>query len=366
MDSLVATIQSATAEVERLCEGRTRDRERGVGGTIWRGDASLRHNVRQLKVISEGLGAQCTKVSLLALRSPNAEMFDSLAEEIVPQIEGFSRQFTNFTRCSVSLKLLIMIGQKVRTFLKAMSGLMDLIQAAQYSDTPGITGKIHELAEAIKKLPETNRVAYRRTLMEQVNSINETIGEFQVHVDKYKTKYGNENGDGEEPTEEEDEDEEGEYTAEEVVVVEKVLSMLTFSQKVVKGGLIIVTDVADQLHPVAEDDADVPAPVPSTVFSSPSASTEQSVCQEWVAQVVQAAVKIEKSAVNVGSELYSPCENPQDVHGYYNACLQDSFTCLDLLSNTRNYVAILGSSCQAQLHELNSERLAFSLEQTQL
>ena len=94
-----------------------------------------------------------------------------------------------------------------------------------------MTGKIHELAEAINKLPASNRVAYRRSLMEQARSINETINEFQVHVDKYKTKYCN--GDGDQPVQDgagedgEEEDEEGEYTAEEVRVAEKALNMLT-------------------------------------------------------------------------------------------------------------------------------------------
>ena len=135
--------------------------------TLWRGDAALRHNIRQLKVISEGLGAQCTKMGLLSLRCPSSEMFESLAEEIVPQIEGFNNQFTSLSRCGVSLGLLMIIGKHIRNFIRAMLGLVELIKSAQYTDTPGMTGKIHELAEAINKLPASNRVAYRRSLMEQ-------------------------------------------------------------------------------------------------------------------------------------------------------------------------------------------------------
>ena len=377
MDTLRAALLAAMNNVESVCA--TRGRERGQDGpTLWRGDSALRHNIRQLKVISEGLGAQCTKVSLLSLRSPSKEMFDSLAEEIAPQIEGYSHQFTNFSRCSVYVGLLMIIGKHMRTFLKTMLGLVELVQAAQYTDTPGITGKIHELAEAMKKLPVSNRVAYRRSLMEQVTSINETINEFQVHVVKYKTK--NNSGDGdqleqgqargededEDQDEDEDDDEEGEYTAEEVLVAEKVLNMLTFSSKVVKGSLIVVTDVADQLHPVVEDDNSTSTPALTTVFFSPPASEQQRGCQEWVARVIQAAAKIEKSAVSVGAELYSPCENPDDVRSQYNACLQDSFACLDLLVGTQNYLTMLGSSCREKLEELSAERLELSLASVQL
>ena len=53
-----------------------------------------------------------------------------------------------------------------------------------------------------------------------------------------------------------------------------------------------------------------------------------------------------KSAMNIGAELYSPCENPEDVRSHYNACLQNTLACLDLLVGTQNYVTMLGSSCQ--------------------
>ena len=110
-------------------------------------------------------------------------------------------------------------------------------------------------------------------------------------------------------------------TAEEVRVAEKALNMLSFSYKVIKGSLIIITEVADQLHPVAEDDDNISDPAPITIFSSPAVSEEQCKCQEWVAGVVQSAVKVEKSAMNIGAELYSPCENPEDVgHITMRAC----------------------------------------------
>ena len=372
MDRLSEILESTTEEVERVCETRNRDRNSPsqAGGTVWRADPALRHNIRQLKVISEGLGAQCTKLSLLSLRSPSSEPFDSLAEEIAPQIEGYSRQYTNFTRCSVSLGLLLIISKNIRTFLKTMSGLVKMIKGGQYSETPGVVGVAHETAEAIKKLPESNRVAYRRHLMEKVGSINDTIGEFQVHVDKYKAKYGN-NPQQEEQAgdanrnEDEGEDEEGEYTAEEVVVAEKVLSLLTFSQKVVKGSLIILTSVADELHPVADEEG-TEEPVPASVFTSVNASSEQRACQEWVGAVVLSANLIERSAVCVGAELYSPLENPDDVRSHYRACLQESISCLDLLGSRQNYVAMLSDSCRRQLDELQTDRLGFSLDDVRL
>ena len=87
---------------------------------------------------------------------------------------------------------------------------------------------------------------------------------------------------------------EEEYTAEEVRVAEKALSMLSFSYKVIKGSLIIITEVADQLHPVAEDDDNISDPAPITSFFFACCFRGAVQMSRMGRKVVQSAVKVEE------------------------------------------------------------------------
>jgi hypothetical protein len=240
---------------------------------------------------------------------------------------------------------------------------------------------VHECAEALAKVPETNKVAYRRSIMERVNSINSVIQEFTKHVDAYRAKHRGEGEDGGAATtqdsnsssnqqNEEDEDddmnddydddeEEGEYTAEEVVVAEQCLALMGYARKILKAGLLVSTEVADALHPMSEAPQEGDAPV--SVFTSPSQSQEQMECQEWVSEVLRAAEKLEVCVVEVGTELYAPCDNPGDVRRHYNTCAETCAMCVELFTGRGNYVAMLADAGRIAVDNLRAEELAFGV-----
>ena len=366
MERLIEVLTDCLREVERIGESRSMHRSTNLSACVWRDDPALHHNTRQLKAMSEGLGAQCTKLALLALRSPTEEYFESLFSEIIPQAQAFKIQFINFSNCSLSLPLLLIVCLPVRHFLKRMLELSESIKAGAYEDVSSITAKVHECAEAVKKVPETNKIAYKRAMMDKVAAINDVINEFAKHVAIYNNKYGDNadtnnednrnrvdesfdnDGDGDSGGGEE---EEGEYTAEEVMVAEKCLKLISHARDMLKVGISVSSAVADALHPLREETQETDE-TPASVFSSPTSSSEQRQCQEWVAKVLRETEVIETSVVDVGSELYDPLDNPGDVRKYYNTLFGNCASYLQLVSggNSRD---MLGEETGAALDRVS-------------
>ena len=355
MDRVIVLLGENLSEVERTGESRSVQRTSNLFSSVWRGDPALRHNIRQLKVMSDGLGAQCTKLALLALRSPTEEHFESLFSEIVPQVEAYRIQFVNFSNCSLSLPLLFIVCMPVRHFLKRMLELCETIKAASYEEVNALTGMVHECADAVGKVPETNKIAYKRAMMDKIAAVNDVINEFSKHVTIYKNKYGDnadsnsednknrvdesfddEVGDGNGGDDDDYDDDEGEYTEEEVVVAEKCLKLIEHTRNMMKVGVTVTSEIADALHPLSSDADESNAPEVASVFTSPSSSSEQRQCQEWVARVLREMELLENSTVDVGTELYAPLDNPEDVRAHYNTLFGKCAAFLHLLRDSNS------------------------------
>eukprot|EP00981_Chlorochromonas_danica_P012096 scaffold4451_cov172-Ochromonas_danica.AAC.3 len=215
---------------------------------------------------------------------------DSLLEEVSEHAQTLYNIFKRCLECSLSHALHDIVFRTVRSVLGHMLDLVKAVkEKADKRTIEGYAGMVLTLSEEAQKMPITNKIAYRRFLMEKCLAIKETISEFQGYVDEA----GNAEERGVEEEEEDDEfdhdEDERDYTPEEAQKASQCIRLMTVCQDLVKVILGTVTAVGDSLLMQGSSDPDQS----SRVYS-------------WIAQIVLVAELMERDCVDLGAELYPP------------------------------------------------------------
>lgn len=160
----------------------------------------------------------------------------------------------------------------------------------------GAAGMVLQLSEDLQKIPITNKVAYRRCIMEKCITVKETIEEFQGYLAEREAHLNGEvtaaetQEEDDEDDDEEDDNDERDYSAEEADSVRRCLLLMTCGQDMLKAALQAITAVGDG---VLANDAD-------------QFLIEEAYC--WIAQLTQAVHLIEVDCNDLGAELYPPVD----------------------------------------------------------
>jgi len=342
---LTGSTQAAIASINALVAERRTTRTDDLVLCNWRGDPQLNEVVSNIKVLSRRIARDCTKLVLVGCNAPSPNELGSLIGEMMAQIDEYSSYFINaFGSCSVSSHLFLLVANPVTYMLEQLVQLADTLKAGQFEAAPRVAGAITETANVTidKNLPATNKVAYRRALMSKVQTLKETIAEFNGYIAKSEASLAAEetpsadNEEEHEDMDDMDDMDEGTYTPEELVVMQSCLALLQDTQGVLKASLDGMTEVADALIPLIPLTPAVNNTVfdesPAGMAAASAADEDILACKEWVARVVRTAEQVELAAVNFGAELYSPLENVRTTQNLYTGLKTAVGEALDLLS----------------------------------
>lgn len=274
----------------------------------WKENEQLNITIGDFKSQSEIIGHTIVKFALLV--NPSLEfsspVFLSILEELDSQIQTLFNIYSHILNCSIATCLYDEITNKFRGLLYNVDEFLRYTQERNKASLNYVAGLTTKLVDEIKQIPAGNKAAYRRNLLQKCLIIKETITEFEGYVSEAKTnleakaKCGEDsnednevNDDDEDDLDEGDDEIERDYSAEEVITVEKCLNLCTDSTQSIKYTLKLMTDVADQVHANA-----------ATSNDQEDKSVEE--VQIWVALIERAAQDVENTVIDLGSELYPP------------------------------------------------------------
>lgn len=163
-----------------------------------------------------------------------------------------------------------------------------------------VAGMVLQLSEDLQKMPITNKIAFRRLIMEKCLAVKETVTEFQGYLDEREANCSfkdinieladePENGGDDDENDEGDEEDERDYTEEEAKVVQKCVQVMMIAQELMKLSLSVVTSIGDAVL-TGTDTSVYPA------------------CFGHLARIIQAVEVIETDITELGIELYPPVE----------------------------------------------------------
>ncbi len=317
---------------------------------IWRGDAHLAEAIGNLKSLSMTMGSDFTKLMLIANKGPSENEIGALISEAICHIDSFGTYFTDtfLGTCCISPQLFALISAPVINLFNSMIDCIVNIMSENWDTARASVGKVIDITEKTinKQLPSTNKVAYRRAMMEKVNATAAIIDEFTGYCNKSTNQSQNNTDD-----EDIDDDDEGTYTPEELDVMESHLDLLKASKDVLKVALDVVTEASDFLQPLSQNgsasaaggggvsegihtQANAPSVnvfdnvVNNTALDSSGSNTANTTnnnqstlqaCRHWVSEVMNQINILDKYIVEYGCDLYSPLEDEQTTSHKYNA-----------------------------------------------
>ena len=267
---LASRIEASRDEVTRSADAHSQ-RAHAAGATegsscVWRGDTALAEVIANIKNMCLVLSSDFTKLVLIAPNAPSANELGSLLGEIIPHVEAFSVYFTcSFVGLqSVSSHLFRLVTVPIRALLSNLVDLTNLLKNSKWDAARKAVGAIIDLCEHSidRQLPATNKVAYRRAVMDKATKAAEIHEEFCGYVQKSvaflentssNTSSSGNNGNSTaahaEDMEESDDDE-GTYTSEELVVMQSHCELLSACVATMKLVLSCVTEAGDAVHPL--------------------------------------------------------------------------------------------------------------------
>ena len=358
---------------EGVCMGRNNNegKQRWVS---WDNDEALKGSVMAIKDAAKALSNDYLKLALLVATASSQESLTGLVEELCSCTKAFIHSYFTFLECSYSDCLFDSVTRLVRGVLHHLQELIDTIQSAAatapYVNSNALvcdrhsldkinylTGMVLGVKADIDKLPVDNRQSYRKFLLEQCLSINETYKEFRGYVDearrkcdadeevdrgdasspedsteqsshsssngtkkneKYsekedKDEYDDDDGNNNDADDSDDEyEEELDYTELEVRMVDLCVLLIARCVEVVKQSIAVVTVVNDALSRSSTHDTPL-----ITVFQTHSLSDNPSInidpsfsmweySSRWVAHVASLSTELNTKVLDLGAELYPP------------------------------------------------------------
>jgi hypothetical protein len=356
-----------------VCAGRNNNegKQRLVS---WDNDESLKGSVMAIKDAAKALSNDYLKLALLVatVTASSQESLTGLVEELCSCTKAFIHSYFMFLERSYSDCLFDSVTRLVRGVLYHLQELIDTIQSATATATAPyvhsnalvfdrhsldkinyLTGMVLGVKADIDKLPVDNRQSYRKFLLEQCLSINETCKEFRGYVDearrkkcnadeevdrgdpsfpedsivqsgghsssngtkkneKYSEKedkyeYDDDDGNNNDADDNDNDDEEElDYTELEVRMVDLCVLLIARCVEVIKQSIAVVTVVNDALSRSSTHDTPL-----VTVFQTHSLSDNPSFSMweyssRWVAHVASLSTEVNTKVLDLGAELYPP------------------------------------------------------------
>ena len=374
---LSSSIESSRDQVQRSANARSQSAQgpqADVGSScVWRGDAALAEVITNIKNMCLVLSSDFTKLVLVGTQGPSADELGSLLGEIIPHVDAFGMYFTSsfVVLQSVSSHLFQLVYVPIKVLLNNLVDLTNVLKAEKWDEARKAVGAVIELCEntIVRLLPATNKVAYRRALLDKAAKVADVYDEFDGYVRKSvaflngpasaaAAATGGAGGDGD-GMEEDSDDDEGTYTSEELVAMRGHCELLRACKAVLKVGLAAVTEAADSVHPLvnspnasaaatvaaagagagagaagggtgAEQSVTQANATATSLFesnSNPSVSEAESrapflvdtdaerntvlACRRWAYRLVSMCELLDVSLVDYGADLYSPLEEEQ-------------------------------------------------------
>lgn len=259
----------------------------------WLNDPKLKECIQNLHQAAELVSNTSTKVTMIITQYPSDSSILSITEEFNRTISHMFLCFTSLIQqCYIGWPLFTIIMRHIKTSLMNIQDLtFAILQKADPASIRSITGTIWKSCDDIKKIPFTNKGAYRRDIMEIVAIIKDTISEFEGYLLEYEN-LGNDNDINEDKDSEDiDEDDDDEnYNTEDILYVNKSMYLFKLSKDAVVLGMNIITLVGDE------------------VSKAMGSSIDDTIAVEkWIATVHIYSIKLQDIAVtDIGAELYPP------------------------------------------------------------
>ena len=306
----------------------------------WFEDDNLTNSIINIKQVSAALSDSITKLNLIATKHPNE--ISSILQEVHNYIGLLINRYFEFSELNSCYSLFLNVSNTIRSLLSHIQSLLNQLKSGDYIHINSSTGMVWKTVEDISKLPVKNKASFRRSWMEDINVINDTIREFEEYIDKSSIEKNNHTdaedsegsdgeGDGDEEASESncDDEDQDTYTPAEIIKVTASLDMMRYAIELLKLSLIIMTSLGDQLHstpPLPATDtitnltSDINAlslkptnpPINSVLnlpVQSPLVFTSDSIgIQAWIAELVAARETLIASITDFGCELYPPLD----------------------------------------------------------
>lgn len=157
-------------------------------GKSWTADDELSIPLENLSVAAKAVSDGATKLVLVLSAKPpypGAAAVTSICDEFGDRNEELVAALAVVEVAGAAGPLWLEAAQVVAGVVAAAKGLVNTIlrQGAGNAEVPRATGVVWEAVEQSKKVPKSNRVAYRRAFMVKSGVVRDTIEEFQAMVD---------------------------------------------------------------------------------------------------------------------------------------------------------------------------------------
>ncbi len=244
-EGLIAKYTSQKAVELLLAEGQASNKPPSLDTP---GDFTIARNV--ILETSEGVSNAATKTSMLMTTNPDIagikkEAGISLCNAMQKPCEQLVTAMTVLCLCKTDILLAMYYARAVRSVLECVARLFSQCAAFAAQAEPSsmeevskallpLTGSVWAASKAVQDLPLSNRVVFKRDMMEKVDVIKDTISEFRELCQRCEENPGAENA-----VSMEDDDEK--YTLEDYNRTKKCLEVMDLLMGVCKGSVKCVS-----------------------------------------------------------------------------------------------------------------------------
>ena len=262
----------------------------------------LAARLKTLKTDSEIVSKMVTRMTVFFTQvdAEKREGEEAMFAEFKRGAESIARlTATILTECSLGIPLRDKLYSTVKCCLHQMGTFLSKISEKDSAAIKVCTGMLWKACEDIGRLPESNKIAYRRQMFLGVAASKETCTEFQEYVAEAEKKLGIGSGLGNESDEDEDDFDDDDYDEDddefgkgeaykqsELPTVQTCVKLMEFSVNMMKQTVAVLTEEAEKEE-----------------FGSSKSG------QEWVAQCFAIFSGLQSLVVDLGSNLFPPLEN---------------------------------------------------------
>lgn len=327
----------------------------GVFGVPWRADIIMQNRLIEFKKVSILLSQSCTKLAILIVKKLSNEVIDSLLIEIKKYIELLNLGFLEVQQCLLCDPLFNLIRQEAVCILIQIKEFIDYISNNNLDNNINISaGMISERSDSIQKLPLSNKAAYRRSILECISVTKDTLQEFEVYVQESNQQKNDKYEDND------DEDDDGmdfgddvDYSATEIVTVNKCISLIKASLECMKVALSVMTCVGDNVTN-SKSHRDTTTSTNDNNGDITVTELEKSLlelqCDEWIVKVHRSCKVLDSSVLSLGGELYPPVI-AEDINDLYKE-LYESLESTNTLLKEDTYQSMLSADALNMLQTI--------------
>jgi hypothetical protein len=330
----------------------------GVFGVPWRADIIMQNRLIEFKKVSILLSQSCTKLAILIVKKLSNEVIDSLLIEIKKYIELLNLGFLELQQCLLCDPLFNLIRQEAVCILIQIKEFLDYISNNNLDNNINISaGMISERSDSIQKLPLSNKAAYRRSILECISVTKDTVQEFEIYVQESNEQKNDEDTNKNDDDDDDDGMDFGEdvnYSATEIVTVNKCIALIKASLECMKVALSLMTCVGDNVTN-SKSQRDTPSTSENTgdiTVSSLEKPLLELQCDEWIVKVHRACKVLDSSVLSLGGDLYPPII-PEEINNLYKE-LYESIESTNTLLKEDTYQSMISTEVLNMLQNILS------------